>query len=127
MRKQTPTKKFEELRSIIGEIRDRTKSDGAKRWLNISLQEITQSEDHYEKGKREMGQDVIQRAEEHFRNAFCNQTNPGTVFLPASLEPQSIAKVVFQHKCLLELGRHDIVPRSFVRFAKRGLGQARTA
>ena len=38
--------------------------------MNIGLQEIEQSRKHYEAGDRKQGRYVIQRAEEHFNNAF---------------------------------------------------------
>lgn len=75
---QTTTgKKFEQLTAIIDRVLEKVRSDDAKKWLQICLQEAQQSRKHYEEGDRRRGVDLIQRAEEHFKQAFSKeQTAP---------------------------------------------------
>jgi hypothetical protein len=64
------TKKFEQLTGIIDAVLEKVRSDDAKQWLRVCLQEIRQAQRHYEGGDRGGGMDLMQRAEEHFNQAF---------------------------------------------------------
>jgi hypothetical protein len=64
------TEKFTQLIGFIDTIVEHTKSNEAKQWLRICLQEVRQSWKSYEDGNLLKGKDLIQQAEEHFENAF---------------------------------------------------------
>lgn len=73
----TTAREFDELTELIHAVMEGTHSEDGKQWLRISLQEVQQSRKHYEKGDRKEGRYVIQRAEEHFKNAFAQEkTDP---------------------------------------------------
>src|SRR5579871_5343525 len=59
---------FEELIGLIDAIIQRTKSEEARQWLGICLQEIQKSYESYEDGNISDGKKLIQQAEEHFNN-----------------------------------------------------------
>ncbi len=69
-------KKFEQLTDIINRLSEKVRSDDGKQWLRICLQEIQQAWKAYEDDDRKKGKDLMQRAEEHFKNAFSK--NPPT-------------------------------------------------
>jgi hypothetical protein len=69
--KQINTAKvFNNMIDLINAISEQTKGDDTKQWLLVCLQEVRQSWKHYEDGNRSAGRKLIQRAEEHFKNAF---------------------------------------------------------
>jgi len=55
---------------LINAISDQIKSDEAKQWLKICLQEVRESWKQYEDGNLTQGRKLIQRARDHFNNAF---------------------------------------------------------
>jgi hypothetical protein len=63
-------REFDQLTELVGAALQKLKSEDAKQWLKICIQELRNSRTHYEKGDRKMGMDMIQRAQEHFENAF---------------------------------------------------------
>ncbi len=77
----TTKKEFEKLIDLIDVILGRTKSDEAKQWLAICVQETRKSWKYYNEGKLERGREMIQQAEEHFNNALSNK----------SIEPRFLA------------------------------------
>jgi hypothetical protein len=66
-------KKFEQLNGIIDRALEMVRCDDARQWLRICLEEIEQSRKHYEEGDRKKGMDLIQRAEQHFKQAFATK------------------------------------------------------
>ena len=69
--KQISTAKvFNDMIDLINAISEQTKGDDAKQWLRVCLQEVRQSWKYYEHGELHEGADMIQQAEEHFKNAF---------------------------------------------------------
>ncbi len=69
----TTAKKFEELEDVIRAVLERTRSQDGKHWLRVSQQEVQESRKFYEGGDRKKGRQKIQRAEEHFGNAFAKK------------------------------------------------------
>jgi hypothetical protein len=68
---QTSTeKKFDQLIALVEQALERIRRDEAKQFLRICLQEIESSRKHYEDGDDQQGRYQIQRAEQHFRDAF---------------------------------------------------------
>jgi len=49
---------------------EQKKSDRAKQWLRVCLQEVRHSWKHYEDGNFREGRKLTQRAKEYFKNAF---------------------------------------------------------
>jgi hypothetical protein len=68
--KSTTKKEFENMIGLIDVISQQTKSDEARQWLKLCLQEVRQSWGYYDDGKQHEGASAIQQAEEYFRNAF---------------------------------------------------------
>ena len=69
--KQISTAKvFSDMIDLINTISEQTKSDDARQWLQVCLQEVRQSWKSYEDGNLVKGKGLIQQAEEHFKNAF---------------------------------------------------------
>lgn len=66
----TTAKEFAKLIDYIDAIRERTKSEDAKQWLRICLQEVRLSWKHYDDNNLKGGREMIQQAEEHFKNAL---------------------------------------------------------
>jgi hypothetical protein len=64
------TKVFNDIIDLINAISEQTKGDDARQWLRVCLQEVRQSWKSYEDGNLKEGRKLIQRAEEHFKNAF---------------------------------------------------------
>ena len=73
--KTTIAREFDELTELILAAADAVSSEGAKQWLKISLQEVQQSRRQYEVNDQKLGMDLIQRAEEHFKNAFSKKAS----------------------------------------------------
>jgi hypothetical protein len=71
--KTTAAREFNELIELIHSILEGTRRDDSKQWLRICLDEVRQSRKHYENGNARKGRDLIQRAEEHFRNALAKK------------------------------------------------------
>ena len=68
---QTNTeKKFEQLIAILDSVSGKVRGEDAKQWLRICLSEVQQSRKHYDAGGRKKGMDLMQRAQEHFKQAF---------------------------------------------------------
>ena len=61
---------FEKQIGFIEAILEQTKSEESKQWLRVCLQEVRESWKTYEAGNISGGRKLIQRAEEHFKNAF---------------------------------------------------------
>ena|SRR5580700_2196993 len=61
---------FEKLIGFLDAIMEQTKSEEAKQWLRVCLQEVRQSWKSYEDGNLSEGRKLIQRAKQHFKNAF---------------------------------------------------------
>ena len=61
---------FEKQVGFIESIIEKTKSEEAKQWLRVCLQEVRQSWKAYEAGSLPKGKRLIQVAEAHFNNAF---------------------------------------------------------
>lgn len=74
-------KKFEQLNGIINAVLEKMRRDDAKQWLRMCLQEVQQSRKHYEDGDRDKGRELIQRAEEHFKNAFNRKVTAARFFV----------------------------------------------
>jgi len=70
LKEMTTAKVFNDMIDLLMALLERTKTDEAKQWLRICLQEVRQSGKHYEEGDLKGGRKVIQQAEEHFENAF---------------------------------------------------------
>src|SRR6266487_2367391 len=68
--KTTTAREFDELTELIQGVMEGIRRDDGKRCMRICLQEVQHSRKHYEAGDRKQGRYVIQRAEEHFKNAF---------------------------------------------------------
>jgi hypothetical protein len=86
---QTNTaKKFEQLTNLVDAVLERMQTGHAKQWLRICLQEIQQSWKHYEQGDRKQGRYLIQRAEEHFKNAFSKKQTTARFVVGESGEAQ---------------------------------------
>jgi hypothetical protein len=68
--KTTTAREFDELAELIQAIMEGIRNDEGKQWLRICLQEVRESRKHYEEADRKQGRYVIQRAEEHFKQAF---------------------------------------------------------
>lgn len=66
----TTEKEFVKLIDFIDSLMERTKNEDAKQWLRVCLQEVRQSWKHYNSGNLKGGREIIQQAEEHFKNAF---------------------------------------------------------
>lgn len=66
-------KKFEQLISIIDCVSEKVRSDDARQWLRVCLQEVQQARKSYEDGDRNKGKDLMQRAEEHFQRALARK------------------------------------------------------
>lgn len=71
--KTTTAREFDELTELVQSVMEGIRSDDAKQWLRICLQEVAQSRKHYEDGDRKQGRYVIQRAAEHFKQAFAKK------------------------------------------------------
>lgn len=68
---QTNTaKKFGQLIDLINEALEKLKSNDARQWTRICLQEVQEAQRHYESGDSKKGRNLTQRAEEHFLFAF---------------------------------------------------------
>jgi len=64
------SRKFEQLAHMLDAVFEKLRSDDAKQWLRICIQETQQAQKAYEDGDRKKGKDLMQRAEEHFKNAL---------------------------------------------------------
>ena len=72
--KATTKTSFEKLIELIDAIVEQTKGEEAKQWLTVCLQEVRESWKYYDDGNIKDGRKTIQRAEEHFQNAFARKT-----------------------------------------------------
>ncbi len=85
-------KKFEQLTSIIDRVSEKMRSDEARQCLRNCLQEVQQAQKSYEDGDRKKGKDLMQRAEEHFKQAFAKKAKAAR-FVAGLMVPLSTATV----------------------------------
>jgi hypothetical protein len=84
--KTNTSREFEELTGMLDAILEKTRSNVARQWLRICLQEVHESWKHYENQDRKKGIDLLQRAEEHFKDAFANRS-PAARFVAGDSGP----------------------------------------
>jgi hypothetical protein len=72
--RSTTKKAFEDLINQIDVIMRGSCKETTKQWLRICLTDIRQSWKSYDEGNIREGRKLIQRAEEHFNNAFSKKS-----------------------------------------------------
>lgn len=68
--KTTVAAEFDGLVAIVDAVMENSTRDEDKQWLRICRQEVQEARNYYEAANRDKGMEVIQRAQEHFKNAF---------------------------------------------------------
>jgi len=72
-RRTTIATEFERLTGLVHLALDKVRSEDARKWIRICLQELQQAQRSYETGDRKAGCYLIQKAQEHFKSAFTNK------------------------------------------------------
>lgn len=68
--KTTVAAEFDGLFTIVDAVMEKSANDEDKQWLRICRQEVQESRNYYEAGNRDKGMELIQRAQEHFKNTL---------------------------------------------------------
>src|ERR1700743_3019738 len=66
-------KKFDQLTDVVDRAMEKVRNVDAKQWLRICLREIQESQKSYQDGDHRKGKDLMQRAEQHFKQAFAKK------------------------------------------------------